>query len=298
MYWFWISIALVILGSGPVCALKGKWKLAVVGLIAPAPFWIPGAIRLAKPGSWWARRWYSPEKLALANARFPKAKKTTQEGIALKSSKKNAPQPPAAAHVLPTVAEPAADQRATQAPSATPAPRPTLSNMTSELERLAKLHANGALDEAEFRAAKARLLAAGSVTPVAPGGVTSVAPRAATGMSAPLVAGAAGVAGGLLLGNVGGASAAPTAGEPASETINYHETFTGPDGEATTIDGTMESTVTFDDSGDAHVEVHDSGTVDLGGEASHYDSDVSGDVDLGGTTEEGGGFLSGLFDLF
>jgi hypothetical protein len=42
-----------------------------------------------------------------------------------------------------------------------------------------------------------------------------------------------------------------------SETVNYHETFTGPDGEATTIDGTIESTVTFDDSGDAHVEIHD-----------------------------------------
>ena len=82
-----------------------------------------------------------------------------------------------------------------------------------------------------------------------------------------------------------------------SETINYHETFTGPDGEATTIDGTMESTVTFDDSGDAHVEMHDSGTVDVGGDTSHYDSDMSGDVDLAGT-EEGGGFLGGLFDLF
>jgi hypothetical protein len=81
-----------------------------------------------------------------------------------------------------------------------------------------------------------------------------------------------------------------------SETVNYHETFTGPDGEATTIDGTIESTVTFDDSGDAHVEIHDTGTVDVGGETSHYDSDVTGDVDLG-ATEDGGGFLSSLLDL-
>ena len=83
-----------------------------------------------------------------------------------------------------------------------------------------------------------------------------------------------------------------------SETINYHDTFTGPDGEAMTIDGTMESTVTFDDAGDAHVDIHDSGTLDLGGETSHFESDMSGDVDLGGVTEEGGGFLSGLLDLF
>ena len=53
----------------------------------------------------------------------------------------------------------------------------------------------------------------------------------------------------------------------------------------------------FDESGDAHVEIHDTGTVDVGGETSHYDSDVTGDVDLGGT-EEGGGFLDGLFGLF
>jgi Short C-terminal domain len=211
---------------------------------------------------------------------------------------------PAAEHVrehvrvLPKVAAPAADQRATPTPSPTAVPIPTGGNTISDLERLATLHANGALDDAEFRAAKQRLLMVSTASAVSPAGVASAAPGAGRGMGAPLAAGAAGVAGGLLLGNVGGASAAPTAGEPVSETINYHETFTGPDGEATTVDGTMESTVTFDDSGDAHVEVHDSGTVDVAGDTSHYDSDVSGDVDLGGTTEEGGWFLDGLFDLF
>jgi hypothetical protein len=178
------------------------------------------------------------------------------------------------------------------------APSPTGTEMISGLERLATLHANGALDEAEFRAAKARVLADSAPSAVPPDGFASAAPRSGTGISgAPLAAGAAGVAGGLLLSNVSGASAAPAAGEPVSETINYHETFMGANGETTTIDGTTESTVTFDDSGDADVEIHDTGTVDVGGDTSHYDGDVTGDVDLGGT-EEGGGVLDGLFNLF
>ena len=197
------------------------------------------------------------------------------------------------AMVLPTVEEPAGSQ-----PLTAPASSPLGSDMVSELERLATLHTNGALDEAEFRAAKARLLADSAATAVRPNDVASAAPRVATGIGgAPLAAGAAGVAGGLLLGNVSGASAAPTAGEPVTETINYHETFTGPDGETTTIDGSTESTVAFDESGDAHVEIHDTGTVDVGGDTSHYDSDVTGDVDLG-AAEDGGGFLGSLFDLF
>jgi hypothetical protein len=103
----------------------------------------------------------------------------------------------------------------------------------------------------------------------------------------------------MLLANVAGASAAPTADAPSSETIHYHETFTGVDGETTTIDGTMDSNVTFDDSGNAHVEIHDTGTVDVGGDTSHFDNDMSGDVDLGDTaTGDGGGFFDNLFDLF
>jgi Short C-terminal domain len=235
-----------------------------------------------------------------------------RRNVPLKTSggdQNSALKPPAVAPALPKVVEPPAAQRAASpAPSLTPAAGSTSGNVISDLERLATLHANGTLDEAEFRAAKSRLLAdsptfpvppSSAPFPVPPSSVPSAAPATASGFrGAPLAAGAAGVAGGLLLGNVSGASAAPTAGEPISETINYHETFTGPDGEAMTIDGTMESTVTFEDSGDAHVEMHDSGTVDIGGDTSAYESDITGDVDLGGATEEGGGFLSGLFDLF
>ena len=52
-----------------VTALKGKWGFFVAGFLIQL-FWFIGAIRLAKPGSWWARRFYEGDKLARAQARF------------------------------------------------------------------------------------------------------------------------------------------------------------------------------------------------------------------------------------
>ena len=47
----------------------------------------------------------------------------------------------------------------TQAPQAAPAPAPAPpADSTAELERLAKLHESGALNDEEFAAAKAKLL--------------------------------------------------------------------------------------------------------------------------------------------
>ena len=90
-------------------------------------------------------------------------------------------RPPAAAHALPTVVEPAAISvrhalarlpllaRSNAYPdSLLPESRARPDNMISELERLVTLHANGTLDEAEFRVAKARLLADSAATPVPP----------------------------------------------------------------------------------------------------------------------------------
>jgi signal peptidase I len=48
-----------------VTALKGKWGLLAVGLLLP-PVWVFGAVRLARPGSWWARRYYDEERRARA----------------------------------------------------------------------------------------------------------------------------------------------------------------------------------------------------------------------------------------
>jgi hypothetical protein len=51
-------------------ALKGKFSAAVVGMFIPPVAWV-AAIRLGRPGSWWAKRRYSPGsgKLTKAEAR-------------------------------------------------------------------------------------------------------------------------------------------------------------------------------------------------------------------------------------
>ena len=54
-----------------VCLLKGKYRMALIGIFLP-PVALIGAIRLAKPGSWWARRWYSPKRLRRTEARSAK----------------------------------------------------------------------------------------------------------------------------------------------------------------------------------------------------------------------------------
>jgi lysyl-tRNA synthetase class 2 len=64
-----ISVALT-LAFCAVVALKGKLSAAVIGMFIPPVAWV-AAIRLARPGSWWARRRYAPgsRKLARAEAR-------------------------------------------------------------------------------------------------------------------------------------------------------------------------------------------------------------------------------------
>lgn len=50
------------------CVYKGKYSMAAVGAFIPPVAWV-GAVRLARPTSGWARRWYSPEKVARARTR-------------------------------------------------------------------------------------------------------------------------------------------------------------------------------------------------------------------------------------
>jgi hypothetical protein len=110
-----------------------------------------------------------------------------------------------------------------------------------------------------------------------------------------LGAAAAGAAGGFLLSNVGTANAASASDQPVTDHIDYHETITGPDGEAMVVDGSMDSSITFDESGDAHVQIHEDGAATFDGETYDYSSDVEGDVDVG---DDGGGigdFFDGLF---
>jgi hypothetical protein len=52
-----------------VCWLKGKPGMVIAGLFVPLVGLI-GAVRLAKPGSYWAWHWYDPDKMAEAQRRF------------------------------------------------------------------------------------------------------------------------------------------------------------------------------------------------------------------------------------
>ncbi len=57
--------------------MKGKRVFAVIGIImlfVPGMSLLPviGAIRVARPTSTWARKYYGPEKMQIARKRFPK----------------------------------------------------------------------------------------------------------------------------------------------------------------------------------------------------------------------------------
>jgi hypothetical protein len=55
------------------CWLKGKRGFVFLGVFIPF-VWLIGAIRLAKPTSHWATRWYSDAKMAAAEQRFARSK--------------------------------------------------------------------------------------------------------------------------------------------------------------------------------------------------------------------------------
>ena len=52
-----------------VCWLKGKPGMVLAGLLVPLVGLI-GAVRLAKPASYWAWHWYESDKMAEAQQRF------------------------------------------------------------------------------------------------------------------------------------------------------------------------------------------------------------------------------------
>jgi hypothetical protein len=70
---WWTSVAylVVILGICVICALKGKLITAVIGILLQ-PVAIVGAIRLAKPDSYWARHRYAtrPKRRERSERRF------------------------------------------------------------------------------------------------------------------------------------------------------------------------------------------------------------------------------------
>jgi hypothetical protein len=62
-----VTIALGLIPS-VICWLKGKRRWAVIGFFSA--WHIVAAFRLAKPESWWARRFYDDVKLDQSRARF------------------------------------------------------------------------------------------------------------------------------------------------------------------------------------------------------------------------------------
>jgi hypothetical protein len=52
-----------------ICWLKGKRGFACLGLVIPF-VWLTGAIRLAKPASYWAWHWYDGAKMTRAQQRY------------------------------------------------------------------------------------------------------------------------------------------------------------------------------------------------------------------------------------
>ena len=68
-----IVVLTLIVIPGVITGLKGKSGMVVAGLFFHPCWWI-GAILLAKPNSWWARRFYDEGKLRRAQDRFAKVR--------------------------------------------------------------------------------------------------------------------------------------------------------------------------------------------------------------------------------
>ncbi|HET9121236.1 MAG TPA: hypothetical protein VFN72_11960 [Solirubrobacterales bacterium] len=68
-----VSSVVITLGICAIVALKGKVSSAVIGMFIPPVAWV-AAIRLARPGSWWAKRRYPAESPKLEKAVVRKAR--------------------------------------------------------------------------------------------------------------------------------------------------------------------------------------------------------------------------------
>lgn len=66
--WFVVVLVVIHVGYVILCLLKGKIVTGLVGFFVPI-LGLIGAIRLAKPESFWAKRWYDEQKLAKATER-------------------------------------------------------------------------------------------------------------------------------------------------------------------------------------------------------------------------------------
>jgi hypothetical protein len=63
-------VFVLFLGPVTVAEMKGNDILVGAGWFTLGITWWIAAFRLAKPGSWWARHFYGPRKLARSEARW------------------------------------------------------------------------------------------------------------------------------------------------------------------------------------------------------------------------------------
>ncbi len=66
-----VALFSLIVVPGAVTLLKGQHVLFLAGLLAGGLVWVITALRLARPESWWARRFYDTEKTRRALERYP-----------------------------------------------------------------------------------------------------------------------------------------------------------------------------------------------------------------------------------
>lgn len=79
------SLGLLLLSAAfSTCVYKRNYWAAFLGLVFPVVAWV-GALRLARPNSWWARQFYGRgEKMSRAEARFgPRAPEEPDKGWGL-----------------------------------------------------------------------------------------------------------------------------------------------------------------------------------------------------------------------
>jgi signal peptidase I len=75
------AYVVLLLAAGVITALKGKWATLVVGLFTFA--WLFGAVRLARPGSFWDRRFYDEPQRQRARRVAARRRKLAVAGLAV-----------------------------------------------------------------------------------------------------------------------------------------------------------------------------------------------------------------------
>lgn len=66
-----LSILIVVVGiPAGITWSKGQRAAFFLGFLILGMVWVVAACRLARPSSWWARRFYGPEKMQRALNRF------------------------------------------------------------------------------------------------------------------------------------------------------------------------------------------------------------------------------------